>query len=280
MTTPADLESHTEAWSEQRQAWARTAGDGVADQLRDLIHRGDLSPGDRLPSERRLCDMLKVGRLAVREGLATLRAQGYVEVRRGQHGGSFVTELVVPYRDWWIKMSQQPALLYDIMELREAVETAIARLAAARRTDTDLRHLQQAVDSARDCSDAGVFRQADSAFHAALARAARNDRLFTAMLSCRGDLFVPANTEMVTKEGMSDTHRQHTRVLDAVEAGDGDAAALAMTDHLRHATRDIQGSLDTFDPLASPYGLPVAAELQEASSSSLRLHVPARGTRK
>lgn len=251
MVTPADLEPHGPAWYEQRQSSTRTVGDEVADELRDLIHRGDLSPGDRLPSERKLCETLGVGRLAVREGLASLRAQGYVEVRRGQHGGSFVTALVVPYRDWWIKMRQHPGLLQEIMEFREAVETTIARLAAARRTEDDLVELQGAVDAARDCVDAAVFRQADSSFHATLARAAKNERLFRSMLSCRSELFVPANTDMVTVEGMGDTYRQHSRVLEAVASGDGHAAAAAMADHIQHAVRDIQGSLDSFDPMPS-----------------------------
>ena len=248
MVTPADLEPHGATWYEQWQISTRTVGDEVADQLRDLIHRGDLSPGNRLPSERKLCETLGVGRLAIREGLASLRAQGYIEVRRGQHGGSFVTALVVPYRDWWIKMRQHPGLLQEIMEYREALETTIARLAAVRRTEDDLAELRGALDSARDCVDASVFRQADSAFHAALARAARNERLLRSMLACRSELFVPANTEMVTVEGMSDTYSQHLSVLEAVVSVDGDGAASAMAHHIQHAVHDIQGSLDSFDP--------------------------------
>jgi DNA-binding FadR family transcriptional regulator len=169
-------------------------------------------------------------------------------VRRGQHGGSFVTALVVPYRDWWIKMRQHPGLLQEIMEYREAVETTIARLAALRRTEDDLLDLSAAVDAARDCVDASVLRHADSAFHAALAKAAKNHRLLRSMLACRSELFVPANTDMVTVEGMYNTYQQHSTVLDAVAAGDGAAAAAAMADHIQHAVRDIQGSLDSFDP--------------------------------
>jgi GntR family transcriptional repressor for pyruvate dehydrogenase complex len=246
---PADLTAHIVRWQQSGQP-VRTAADEMADRLRDLIHCGDLSPGDRLPAERQLCEMLGVGRVTMREALAALRAQGYLTVRRGQHGGTFISTLALPYRDWRLKMQGSPGLLDEIVEYRVAVETQIARLAAARRTHGDLRDLTTAVESIDGCTDATVFRQADAAFHAALAGAAGNTRLTRAMIEGRSEMFVPANIQMVTLKGIRDNFLQHLAILKAVRGSDPAAAAAAMQEHLEQSLRDLLEALG--NPSAGP----------------------------
>lgn len=66
-----------------------TSVDDVVKQLMALLLSGEVSPGQRLPSERALCAMFSVGRTTVREALRTLQAQGFLEIRLGGSGGAF-----------------------------------------------------------------------------------------------------------------------------------------------------------------------------------------------
>jgi len=65
----------------------------IATQLMDLIEIQKLSPGDKLPPERQLADLLEVSRPSLRESLHFLQAQGLVQIKHGQ--GTYVQELIV-----------------------------------------------------------------------------------------------------------------------------------------------------------------------------------------
>src|ERR1700761_1374071 len=71
---------------------ARRISELIVDQVRTLIHEGKLTPGDRLPPEREMCDRFGVSRVTVREALRVLEANGLVEIRGGAHGGAFVSK--------------------------------------------------------------------------------------------------------------------------------------------------------------------------------------------
>jgi len=71
----------------QTDQMRRTTVDDIADLLRGRIHRGELSPADRMPAERELAAALGVGLITLRGALAKLQAEGYLEARRGAAGG-------------------------------------------------------------------------------------------------------------------------------------------------------------------------------------------------
>src|SRR5881392_3507532 len=124
-------------------AAATTAG-LVSDYLRRVVHRGELRPGDRFPAERQLAVALGVGRVTLREALQELETEGYLVRRRGVTGGAFVTDLERPFAAWRAAVIGEPQGLQELWDLREAVEVQIVRLAAARRTKSDLTALAAA----------------------------------------------------------------------------------------------------------------------------------------
>ena len=203
----------------------------VADHLRTLIHRGEVGPAERLPPERELAEQLGVARISLREAIKQLRNEGYVEVRRGATGGTYVTELSRPAAAWRARMHTQDGEIDDIVDFRIALETETAILAARRHDRNDLVVLQTAIDALRDTDGRATFRQADSQFHLALARAARSDRLAEAIEASRGDLFSPHDL-LPFAEPVEETLRDHQQILDAVAARDGDGAARIMREHL------------------------------------------------
>src|SRR6266536_2967902 len=116
----------------------------IAQKLREFIHVEELEPGDRLVSERDLAQRLGVSRTSVRQALTALRVSGLVEIRHGD--GVYLVrspEDIVP--SLAEELLQSHAQLPAIMEVREALETQTARLAARRRSDADLDTMRRAL---------------------------------------------------------------------------------------------------------------------------------------
>ncbi|GAA2866220.1 FCD domain-containing protein [Pseudonocardia halophobica] len=222
-----------------------TLSQAIADHLRKLIHRGELSPGERLLAERELAEQLGVARISLREAIRQLREDGYVEVRRGAYGGTYITELHRPAEAWRARMRAQVGEIDDILDLRIALETETAMLAAQRRTDSDLETMQASLTALTALialpAAAGrtPFRQADSHFHMGLARAARSDRLADAIKTSRGELFSPHDL-LPFDEPITETLRDHQIIYDAVHDREPDKAATAMREHLNHTREQLR----------------------------------------
>lgn len=167
-------------------ATGRDLGNQVADLLAKDLFSGTYKPGDMLPKETELVDMLAVSRASVRSGLQTLAALGIVNRQVGQ--GTVVTE----YRDWvvvdplvtrWMVdyANPNPDFLREIFEFRQATEPYIAALAAQRATARDLLAMEEAFDGMERALDEQTgsqvplsFSQSDIEFHAAIYRATYN----------------------------------------------------------------------------------------------------------
>lgn len=214
----------------------------IADGIRARIHRGELGPGDRLPAERDLAEQLGVGRLRLREALASLESEGYVVARRGATGGRFVTELQAPYGNWVDQMRRDLSELNDIVDFRIAVECEVARLAALRSTKSDVTAMRAAIRALDRATTPRAYRTADLAFHGALAAAARSPRLAAAVGQARGDLFSPVD-ELWFDGRSDDSARDHRAIADACEARDPEAAAAVMARHINQTRSDIQALL-------------------------------------
>lgn len=140
--------------------------------LGNYVRDHGLHPGDRLPSERALAEALRVSRVSLRQATVSMEVQGLLEVRHG--GGIYVRSLDVdPER---LKtMLTRGRHLPDVLEVREAIGCMLARLAAERRTDTDLEEIDGALEGmAADIARGGMGEAAVRRFHAAIARGAQS----------------------------------------------------------------------------------------------------------
>ena len=203
--------------------------DELADSIRARIHRGELGPSDQLTPERELAAELGVSRQVVREALSGLSTEGYLEARRGVHGGWFVTELAVPFAAW---ITRSLADLNGIVDVRLALECQAVRFAASRRTEAGLERMIAAVkelDNAEE--DPKRYRHADLAFHGAVALAAKSPRLWSAIESARGELFEPAE-ELWADHRHLESKAFHEEILAAIGSQDPELAVSAMTRHI------------------------------------------------
>jgi GntR family transcriptional regulator, transcriptional repressor for pyruvate dehydrogenase complex len=241
----------TSIWDAMPRALTPTTPRVITEVIRGLIHRGELSPGDRLPPERALADQLGVARVSLRDALAQLQQERYLVARRGARGGTFVTGLAEPRRRWLRRMRENFADLEDIIDYRIAIEAHAARLAARRRDQADLPVIEEAVRWRPGTAGAPSFRAADSAFHRAIAVAARSPRLQAAIDEARGLLFLPADA-LACPPGTGQPPGDHTQIAAAVRDGDGDRAAAAMRAHIESTRVRLRHALAAGAPARPP----------------------------
>src|SRR4051794_37505240 len=119
----------------------------VVDQIRRAIQIGRFLPGEKLPTERELAGQLGVSRTTVREAMRVLQGEGLIETRRGRAGGAVVIAAEGSPAERRRLLRRRLAELENVFDYRLAVEPAAARLAAQRRTKTDLARLGEAMDT-------------------------------------------------------------------------------------------------------------------------------------
>lgn len=211
-----------------------TLTDSIAERLIQFIARNQLKPGDSLPSERQLTTMLKVSRLPLREALARLRALGIIAVRQGKGAVVCPVNAANLFRHLSpILRSQTPLNFAQMMEVRLALEPAVARLAAQRRSAEDLAALQDCVRGMQaTLTNKAVFIHHDMEFHRRLATATGNPT-FEVLVNTIHHLV------SLTQWGYEDhvvarelSLRHHQKILATIEHRAAAAAEAAMTKHL------------------------------------------------
>jgi GntR family transcriptional regulator, transcriptional repressor for pyruvate dehydrogenase complex len=218
----------------------------VVDRLRRAIHLRQYVPGDRLPSERKLAESLGVSRVTVREALRVLQDEGYVESRRGAAGGPFVVPRKEPTERLRAILRERREEFESILDFRIVVEGGAARMAAERRTDTDLDRLRSALDEMRSSDGLGTFRRADSAFHLAIANAAANPMLRESIEHARAAMFLPMDS-LEQEVPLSHWVDEHLRLLAAIDGHDAATAQRVMATHVERNRSEIRALLGSGD---------------------------------
>jgi DNA-binding GntR family transcriptional regulator len=191
------------------------------DELRDAIVRGRLQPNERL-IETDLARTLGVGRSAVRTALARLEHEGLVEHERNRGARVRLIGTVEAV---------------EILEARAVLEGLAARQAANKATPEDIRELNAILGQMRALLDTGDLLGAsdqNAALHGRLLEIAGHDTA-TRLISALKSQLVRFQYRTILLPGRSErSFAEHTAVVDAVAAGDGDAAEEAMRAHLSH----------------------------------------------
>ncbi len=218
-----------------------SAPDMVAEQIIERIAAGELAPGTQLPAQRDLAQMLGVGRSSVREAINALVVMGYLEPLQGK--GTFIKD-VLPTSDPGIEKlaaAFSAGSIFDLMEARELLECRTATLAAERADGAQIRNLKAAMKKVKGTeAEYAIFLDADIRFHAAVADAAGNVvlcELTKLMLEKVVAHHKALKTVLLPPAYRDVSIRTAARVVEAIEAGDGDAAARWMAQHL-DAIRD------------------------------------------
>lgn len=218
---------------------AEKLSSAVVRQIEQLILRGILRPGDRLPSERELSDRLAVSRPSLRDAIADLSARGLLDSRPGS--GVFVAEVLgSAFSDALINLfSQHEESVFDYLAFRRDMEGLAAERAAKLGSVTDLKVIAAILakmETAHAKRAAAEEAALDASFHMAIIEASHNvimlhmmrsmyDLLKQGVFYNRQMMFRDRSTRVVLLD-------QHRAINDALQSRDPAAARAAVNLHL------------------------------------------------
>jgi GntR family transcriptional regulator, transcriptional repressor for pyruvate dehydrogenase complex len=226
----------------------------LVDTLTERIGAGTYPLGSRLPTETEIINEFGVSRTVVRDAMSRLQATGYVVTRHGI--GSFVQNVSVE-TGFKLQPQQLNTLreVVAVLELRIAVETEAAALAAQRRNDENIEKMRSALDRFENAIELGGDAvEADYTFHAELARATQNAH-FSQLFESLGSGQIPRtkipDTQQVAqrKAYLQTIHLEHESILTAICNGDSESARAAMRIHLGNSRERRRRAADSLAQL-------------------------------
>jgi GntR family transcriptional regulator, transcriptional repressor for pyruvate dehydrogenase complex len=204
-------------------------------QIEALIRRGELRPGDRMPPERELAELLGVSRPTVREALRALSILGIVRSRHGSGNylGTMDEQALQEPLRWLLTLSLPAQDVDAVLQFRMVLESGLARLAAERISEDALDRLRDLLGELEAATSDEEVLRADMKMHAVIAEEANNPLLLW-MLNAAVELNVAARSRTVRVPGVKAKVASDQRaIVDALEKRDGNEAAEAMWRHLR-----------------------------------------------
>lgn len=210
--------------------------DQVFEQLRELIFRGELKPGEQIMPERELADALGVSRTSVRDAIRKLVVMGFLEQKQGQ--GTFVRgNDAIRKSPLAVAMENQDASLTDLLEVRMGLETNAAALAALRADEKDIHFLEKSLKELEDQVRKGELgNEADVSFHMAITYATKNPVQIYLMKIFFDFLFIGIreNLRHLYEEpsNIDQIFDQHVAIIKAIKNRDAEGAFDAMKEHI------------------------------------------------
>jgi GntR family transcriptional regulator, transcriptional repressor for pyruvate dehydrogenase complex len=205
----------------------------IVEQVEDALARGDLAPGQRLPSERELVAQFEVSRSTVREALRVLESNGVVRSRPGDPNGPEI----LPFsqsalRKQMVRLARVDELtLSELIGFRMIMDGAAIQVASRLRTPEQLAGMEETLVAMRAAIDVDfeAFSEADLAFHDVIAQISRNSLIQTCNEVVRGVVLTLISDKIAharnSRALMLESLQHHAEVVDAIRAGDGHAAA-------------------------------------------------------
>lgn len=212
----------------------------IVEKIEDLIRSKKIVAGQKLPTEKEMCEMFGVSRTALREALQMLSAKGLVSIRKGSgiYVNEYSSETATDFISLYLETNFEPDAVLHVVQVRQLLEPQIARLAALHRTEEHLKLLQKKLDAFASLKKSNVKRlgQLDRQFHLLLAQATGNplipvitDPIFRLMPKIR--TLVYAKIDQAESEAL----KFHQKIFDRVKDGDADGAYEMMKLHLEIA---------------------------------------------
>ncbi len=217
-----------------------TTSEEVVGQLRDMIHRGDLKPGDRLPPERDLAKQLGVSRPTLRAGIRTLAAVGVLHSKQG--AGTFITDAdespALDANPLRLMASLHGFTSDEMFETRIAIEMDVAGLAAERATSEHLAAMSEEVaEMFASLDEPEEYLVHDMRFHQTIAAASGN-RILTALMNMVATILFETRSKTVKRAtDLKESAEYHRQIYRCIRDRNSSAARETMREHLEHTKK-------------------------------------------
>lgn len=218
-----------------------TKPQAIVTRLVEYLESSSFAPGDKLPTEKDLVELLSVGRSSLREAIRKLEAMGIVEVRHGT--GTFLArapsraEVMVP-----LVIAAERASLLQALEIRRALECRAAVLAATHASPEQVENIRLALDEMeRVHKEKGAAMEEDLRFHLAVYEASGNPLFAKIINPVRGPFRVFFSQSVVGRKGFgSSSFPQHRELYEAIAARDPVASERTTINLLQHVEDEIR----------------------------------------
>ena len=219
----------------------------IVDQIKDLIKKGDLKPGDKLPPEQELAEKFNVSRPLVREALCALEILGITEARRGK--GNYIRDnLINLYLVREVEELEKEIDPIELLEARKLIESEITKMAAVNAKEKDYLKLRKTFNEIKkNKNDISTIMKLDKKFHISIAKIANNSILFSIMIFLtegkRGKLWKKLEEKSwATPNRFEKYSLEHAEIIKAIKDNNKIAAKEAMDKHISGIEEDWFGS--------------------------------------
>ncbi|MGJ9459913.1 FadR/GntR family transcriptional regulator [Oceanobacillus sp. CF4.6] len=220
----------------------------VAEHIKKQILDGKLKPGEKLPSDKELCELYSVGRSTIREALSALKFMGLIQSRQGE--GSIVRKVDpedIGMPDFTgLLLSDQTIL--ELMEARKLIEISNVQLAAKNRDGRNLKKLQQIIDQMEaNLLENNESEKEDMLFHQTIAQGTQNS-IMVRLLDTISEPMEKAMKE-IRRMGFSNplstilVLSEHKVIYQAIVEQDAEKAQNAMQKHLEHFEYELKNHM-------------------------------------
>jgi len=206
----------------------------IVQQIKGQIKKGILKPGEKLPSERKLADLLGVSRASVREAIQALAFSGYLEVIQGK--GTYILEMATQYDEIVNFFSEFSNYSLDyLMEARIMLEGEFARLAALNASQEEIDVIEKVFNEIAKSKDLNSFVVKDLEFHLTIAKATHNP-IMNGLMKIIGEMLYKETRKIIeisrdTRENTIETTRE---LVQAIKKRNAEQAKELMSEHIRN----------------------------------------------
>ena len=202
--------------------------DKVVSQILDLIHSGELKPGEKLPSEILFSEKFSVSRGVIREAMIQLQALGYI--RRKTKEGTYIQEDILERLSKPVADALKDATFQDLLDFRDSLESKMVEIVIDRASDEEIEEIRSSLQADSD-KLRGQF-SLDHYFHYKLAQASRNI-FYMNFIDTYYDLIDELASQNKKQEGsLGLIAQEHQQIVDAIARRDKKGANKAMNHHM------------------------------------------------
>ncbi len=223
------------------------ASEAIYQQISDMIMSGQLSPGDRLPSERAMMEQLQRSRPTIREALRMLEKAGLIKTIHGSNGAIVTEPSTTSFEQPLENMIAMNKISpNELLEVRELFEKATVTWAVERRTEENLNKIKAILENSEEIeNDFDEFLKNDIAFHMAIAEAAHNELAAMINKVCHQMILsilkksYERKNDKQKKAMLENIKKSHTLIYDAILNQDLNAARKQMKNHIEYFSTDL-----------------------------------------
>jgi GntR family transcriptional regulator, transcriptional repressor for pyruvate dehydrogenase complex len=211
----------------------------IYNQILSQIQSGTFRIGDKLPTERELCEQFGVSRAPVRQALSALELNGIIYSRQGE--GVYVKSNQLASENSQTAIFFESVSPEDIVEARMNIEPLIVKYAAQRATDEDIEDLRSTIKRMEEETKTGVYvPETDEKLHNGIAKASHNDLFIKFMAAISNamkqqEMWKFIRDRTVTRPDYRDVNfKEHQLLIKAIEDRNEEKAVEIMTNHMQN----------------------------------------------